>query len=94
MKEMKTIHIEVTQDDINRGIPKNACRCPIALAVRRTTGVECAVRPCGSYLHQNGSGIDVVSFALPDIASRFIKMFDEYGSVQPFSFDISIPVEH
>lgn len=32
--------IEVTQSDIDKGIPENACRCPIALAIERKMRTE------------------------------------------------------
>lgn len=82
------LHIEVTQDDIDRGIPRSNCRCPIALAVKRTT--KWRAFDVGSTYFYRKYKITI----LPESARQFIDRFDDRGNhipVKPFSFDIEIP---
>ncbi len=91
---MKTIEIEVTSEDIENGVPGDACRCPIALAVERQIG--CTVQSVGQgkiYLRRHSSfGVNysVEGYNLPAKAARFVQWFDTalIGRylVKPFKF--------
>jgi hypothetical protein len=90
---MATITIEVTQEDIDKGEPGEACRCPIARAVSRLT-------PPGTLVVVDGKGIEFqdleteVGFAgalLPYAAEIFAVRFDRCEPVSPFSFALDIP---
>lgn len=80
--------IEVTKDDIDRGLPNDACLCPLALALKRTTGntwqvgyseAVCAIQPS-------------VKFDLPPEAIEFVDRFDNGpidadDTLRPFKFE-------
>ncbi len=76
--------IEVTREDINKGIKRNACHCPIARAIARHTGSQCAI---GGDIYLSNSG---KSCFIPEIAQIFISRFDAGEPVKPFKFDLPI----
>lgn len=83
--------IEVTADDIAKGVVGDGCRCPIALAVARQLGIEAAegnlaVMDC---MVKVGYGDDYLwrdRYRLPIEAEEFIEAFDCQDEVQPFTF--------
>ena len=76
--------IQVTQADIDNGIPEDDCRCPIALALKRA-GYPAYV---GDFKVEMEDGTEVL---LPDSARHFIERFDrDFTSVSPFEFDLAI----
>lgn len=74
--------IEVTARDIEKGLPEDKCGCPVALAIRRATGLEVSVW-CSMSVKVGREYID-----LPDEAEDFINRFDQGEPVQPFTFDL------
>lgn len=84
--------IEVTEEDIARGLSNDACLCPIALALKRATRntwqvgyseAVCAVYP-------------FMKFDLPPEASDFVDRFDNGiidsdDTFRPFKFEVRIP---
>ena len=82
--------IEVTQKDINKGLPGEYALCPIALAFKRRTNFK--------QVYVNSKSIEVVytaqkinydkTYMLPKKAQTFIKRFDRQESVKPFSFEL------
>lgn len=81
--------IEVTQEDIDRGVRWSSCECPIALAAIRTSKGICHVgRTVISIQAEEFQPIAIQT--LPACASRFTIQFDEGEPVQPFSFNISL----
>lgn len=84
--------IQVTQTDIDNGIPVNSCLCPIALAIARQTTLQNV--EVDSYGHRRAF-IDVgdsKAFPLPDICVGFMEKFDNEQKVKPFSFELDIPL--
>ncbi len=78
--------IEVTQEDIDNGLSKNNCDCPIALAAKRKSKLDyVSVTPHFVRLGSFGGKC----FDLPAIARQFIRDFDAQKKVGPFSFQIS-----
>ena len=75
--------IEVTQEDIDRGVRKESCQCPIALALQRCTGYLWAAGP----LEACRIGVADSDVEFPRDAKRFIRNFDDGLPVQPFSFE-------
>lgn len=81
-----TMRIDVTQEDIDKGVKKCHCTCPIALALKRQTRVayevsdDCVVAVTDRFAH-----------GLPEHASSFIRAFDMGLIVAPFSFELDIP---
>ena len=81
--------IEVTQDDINNGKPHTCSSCPVALAISRTTNYKAEV---GLYIITlfNSKGFSYRSIKIPADIRQFIKAFDSYMPVSPFSFELDI----
>jgi hypothetical protein len=81
--------IRVTQGMIDKGIPGNACLCPVAMAFDALPGFHHVF-----VLYSNGRAfigtdpIEVVRFRLPLIARRFIDRFDHGKPVKPFEFPV------
>lgn len=75
---LETYRIEVTSEDIERGVPDNCHHCPIALAARRA-GLN---TPEVDSAFLNG-------MVLPDAATEFILDYDNGEPVEPFSFEVS-----
>jgi hypothetical protein len=77
--------INVTQEDIDKGIPKECGKCPVALAIKRAGNFEfVSVDGCEIY-------IDGSDFACPNEVDFFIRDFDTGGpsAVFPFSFELT-----
>lgn len=84
---MKTITIKVTQTDIDVGEPGEGEYCPIALAVKRISGVQfCLVGPENLYINDDRQEVK-----LPKKAVEFISGFDKNRSGIPFNFTLKIP---
>ena len=86
---MATIHVEVTQEDIERGIPEDGACCPIAHAFRRAWGrkIEFAV----DYASIEIYALCNHSAELPKEAKEFIDAFDNARDVHPIAFDVTVP---
>jgi len=86
MKKATRIRVEVTALDIEEGIPSVSCRCPLARAIKRATGLR-KVWVFG----------DVVEFKqyksakLPRKCAEFVKAIDIGNWVKPFSFSFKLP---
>ncbi len=79
-----TIH--VTQAHIDAGAREDCRECPVALAIHEATGCTCEVLPWTIYTDRG-------KFKLPRAVFEFIEAFDNKQPVQPFSFEVDIPVE-
>lgn len=81
--------IEVTADDIAKGIPCSLCLCPIALAVARLRGTSSSevIVNTGtvSFPDYDADG-EWVSYEIPDEAGQFVRDFDGGAPVAPFTF--------
>lgn len=85
------IRIDVTQDDIDDGHPRESECCPVALALNRTMPLpwkwNVGVRPARAWLREPGVPVASV-LVLPPRVDRFISRFDRGETVKPFSFEI------
>lgn len=79
--------IHVTAEDIELGTPYSVDSCPIALAIRRETGIAGAV---GRETVRVRVRFDRI-IRLPRAATRFIPRFDSYREVKPFNFFLEVP---
>lgn len=75
------ITIEVTADDIGRGVPVDPCQCPIALAAKRLGLDVVGVDEDGIYVDQFDA-----AYLIPEEAATFIDLFDSGETVAPFVF--------
>lgn len=100
---MRTLKVEVTNQDIVCGLPHDEWSCPVARALCRAIGKD---------ENDGGGNVEVLDYdamifmrdeedtilsscrvPLPAAARRFISEFDESEgeSGQPFSFDVEVP---
>lgn len=90
----ETIEIDVTQDDINRGVRNNPWHCPISSAVKRRFKrrfkLNSEVTTDRNSCHICSEG-GCCWFRLDDTASQFILDFDMGQPVSPFKF--TVPME-
>lgn len=78
------IRIEVTKEDIMRGMKKDCFSCPIARAMKRQGFTSVTVgRNQILASHADGSVVDV---AAPKKVRVFVSRFDDGQYVEPFSF--------
>lgn len=85
------IKVEMIQEDIMPGNQCNACECPIAKAITRTTGKEALVGTQAAFVYEdapNGDGKTVRVFPLPPVAAEFRKSYDLFEWVEPISFEL------
>ena len=76
--------VEVTQEDIDQGVRKDNCNCPVALAVKRATGRE----DVSVARNTIALGRDVI-FRVKKICD-FVFDFDEGKPVEPFTFTVKV----
>ena len=81
-----TIHIAVTQEDIDGGVHKSHCECPIARAIARTVHRKAIVLANVAFI---GEPLEVPAF-LPPAAQEFVQRFDSFLTVEPFAFSLSV----
>jgi len=102
---MRTVTVKVTQEDIDTGEPEDNCRCPVAIALRRSLGVECRVD--GDEIKiRRGEGF--VCLNSPPAVEEFVTEFDSAyldlspdermetywrEGFAPFSFPLELPDE-
>lgn len=77
-----SLTVEVTEDDIKKGVPGEADACAIVRAVRRATGRR--------VVNIDGESVEIMKddfyMALPKKAKQFVLDFDDGKDVEPFSF--------
>lgn len=81
--------IQVTQDDIDRGVRGNVCFCPVALAVKRATSETVYVSGMRIRIIKKANG-KALEAPTPSEVSCFIAAFDHYATVEPFEFDLEL----
>ena len=88
--------IEVKMEHIVRGEAANQTRCPVALAIRESTGVGTVYVKTRRIYWANKKGCpryECTGINVPAKVSRFIRVFDDVCSLraQPFKFSLPIP---
>ena len=88
-----TITVNVTQEDIDKGMPCMPSCCPITLAVKREHGFK-FVSTGVSYVSTSNDEEtpDWTDYYLPSEAQEFIDLFDGEGkhTVEPFTFTAQV----
>jgi hypothetical protein len=86
-----TLHVDVTQADIEAGETGDCSNCPVALAVRRAA--VAAGLPDADWVEVCFPRIKIghVAFSFPRGIGQFVDDFDAGESVRPFSFDLDRP---
>lgn len=96
----KFVTVNVTKNDIKRGVKADCSRCPIALAMRRIlkAGTVISVIPEQVGLKRRERYFN--HFSLPDMARRFAEAFDtspsrryahHHANPHPVTFLVRIP---
>lgn len=83
-----TVEIDVTQEDIERGMKMSCTQCPIALAVKRRTGLKDNV-----FVGPEEVYINDARYALPGKATTFVENFDRAQDVKPQKFVLTYDPE-
>jgi hypothetical protein len=79
--------VQVTQDDIDAGLPCVSNHCPVALALNRATGCEWDVQGngcCGIRMKAK----NYFSLNAPNDVAYFVEEFDDGLPVEPFEFEL------
>jgi len=74
--------IEVTEEDIEKGVAWDCSLCLIALALHRETGKKWEV------FRSSARTVDGQWIDLPTRAQKFIVVFDVGVNMNPFSFEV------
>jgi hypothetical protein len=72
--------VEVTTNDIKLGIQNESDACPVALAIKRKTGLLSRV-----YVSLMGADVGSTLYKLDGQTTVFIKKFDKGDPVLPFT---------
>ena len=83
MNKLDGIMIDVTNEDIRFGVPRNRCNCPIALAIERATNAEHAVFVDSQYIT-----IGRDKFFVDSHVASFMRSFDTDYVVNPITFTL------
>lgn len=87
----KTILVNVTAEDIARGVKSESSLCPIACALRKIlllgTRISVGVDDVGLYGQPHFHG----DIDLPDEAGEWVQQYDKGLPVSPFTFTLEIP---
>ena len=88
------VKIDVLQDDIDDGEPRNACACAAWLAITRALpqfpGISVGTWHVSYYAGAELSR-RLGESELPGIAQDFIGAADMAAPVRPFSFELDVP---
>jgi hypothetical protein len=89
---MTTLHIRVTQGDIDRGVQGDSFHCPVALAVKRVFKADTVW--VGEIIIVT-KGRSQQTYATPPEVEGFLESYDsailEFESPRPFSFTLGAP---
>ena len=81
--------IDITQADIDLGIPSESKWCPVALATIRHLGINSWVAVGGDVMRTSSTGeLGIRTYDLPEDAIEFILRFDEGEDVKPFTLKV------
>lgn len=85
--------IQVTQDDIDKGVKNNTKFCPIARAMVRTLGLDGVDDIFVGYTvaevqYATDGPLEYLECPLPTEAKDFIEQFDTDHTVEPFEFEV------
>lgn len=93
---MRTIVINVTQEDIDEGLPDKCSQCPVALAVKRYVRPRYYIMVSAQHLtvYPPGPALDQCLYPMPDSVSNFVQNFDDAQRVKPFEFELEVEADN
>lgn len=83
------MRIAVTAQDIRRGKRAEPCRCPVALALKRTFKRKVRVTFTSFEFESYRKGTKFVVRDTPTSVAKFVEAFDDRKPVKPFSFSFA-----
>jgi hypothetical protein len=89
LTELKEVEIDVTQEDIEKGVRNDCANCPIAKAFSRRLEAHNLNLTLMEVCHEHvviANKEAAAEFDLPQEASNFISAFDNKRPVAPFKF--------
>jgi hypothetical protein len=91
------MRVDVTAEDIAKGVRSQCSDCPVALALKRALGdgISPVVGSDTVDLYFRASGMSYLRplhIPLPMGTARRIQKFDRGEGMAPFSFEIDVPV--
>lgn len=81
---MYYVDVNVTDDDIKKGIRGSSCYCPVALAIKRELKITQVVGVTTRFVYTTDS-----SCKLPEYVGDFIRNFDIGYNVDPIKFRLT-----
>lgn len=92
----KTIRINVTQEDIFNGARCSSSKCPVAQALHKIIKPEFhfSIGISDFTLIRRHPSKILAEGVISDEVKTFIRDFDSYNQVKPFSFDLTIPEKY
>lgn len=84
------LHIEVTPEDIEDGMPGFGSSCPVALALRRSLDAYASYDGAESSVGEGALYVCHRPHPLPPLVQDFVRRFDAGRSVEPLSFDVEL----
>lgn len=97
MSIVEKIRVEVTAEDIAKGVPQECNSCPVAIAVGRACPAAVKVGVDGATIDiyaawdvESDAKSEYVVARTPREVNEFIKRFDNGDPVGPFSFDLEV----
>jgi len=91
---MRTVVVEVTAEDIEKGEKEECERCPIACALLRSAGTARAFVDGSEMAAGDWEGMfpEIAQrVPMPPDAAEFVADFDEGRIVEPFTFTVELP---
>lgn len=89
--------ISVSKEDIEKGQPREACNCPIVLAIRRQFAglgkdVFTIIDDHFIYVFDNADDTLLIKTKTPSSARKFIVKFDksDRSTCRPFDFELPV----
>lgn len=83
---MALVKIEVTEEDIAKGVKWNPVRCPVAKGIRRVLGKGKKLEVDGYSLSITSRNGETDEVDLPKKVHKFVDRFDDGRKVKPISF--------
>ena len=89
------IKVDVSSWHIEKGLPSEGDRCPVALALSDALALNDRKLDVGhnSFTISYADGTYLMNLPLPGEAQNFIYRFDNHNPVEPFSFEIDYYID-
>jgi hypothetical protein len=90
--DRKRLEIQVSQEDIDRGIREDSARCVVARAIARTIPDATRIEVDTQAIRFTSGGKRLI-YLTPWTAQNYVVAFDAGDEIKPFEFRIGNPIE-